>query len=190
MLGIIFEIPNEYGSYLSQIFRNVDLAKYTWCIEHADTHMVDDTGNGLTDKSLFDAEELTKEEYDQYPCPTVGFIDWNGTTSRRVYFKRPVVSGEEFAHRIASSKYYLVECDIKAYPPGAESTRTYIKTYDEFIDSDCQIILHYYDTLFIRLFCKDEKVAEAVLDNCKEFGFDNVEVLTPEFMKTIKFSIL
>ena len=148
MLGIYLNIPNGYGCYIDQIFKSIDVSKYKWDI------ITDDIfGGGDIEgrHGLFFQNQESQEMPD--------FID-----------------GETFKETISVNNYYILFADFKAYPP--ESRRSKIKSLDDFMNSDCEIVFLCADCSSVVCFCKNINVLVQIHSNCEYFNFENIEPIT------------
>jgi hypothetical protein len=53
-----------------------------------------------------------------------------------------------------------------------------MQTYEEYMNSDCQIVLLCIDSAYIDFFCKDESILEVVYKNCLSNDYENIKVLS------------
>ncbi|WP_312648952.1 DUF2691 family protein [Aminipila sp.] len=58
--GVSFQIPNEYGNYLSYLLEPLPYSDYQWLIDYNEIHLLH--GNELIDKPLFNDNLLTGNE--------------------------------------------------------------------------------------------------------------------------------
>lgn len=86
------------------------------------------------------------------------------------FFGADIISGEEFIKCISRDSYYIIFADIKAYPLSNEHSlgneHVEIKTLDDFLNSNCQMILLCTDCTFIEFYCKDRDILDKVYNNC------------------------
>ena len=97
------------------------------------------------------------------------------------------MSGEEFFNCISINGYYMIFADIKAYP--IKSNRVDIKTYDDYIKSDCQIIFLCADSSYIDFYSKDSKILDKAHENCIKYKFDKVMPITEENNTRTRISV-
>lgn len=86
-----------------------------------------------------------------------------------------VYNGTEFKKEIMNI-YYIVFLKFQAYFEGDYFYD--IHTYNEFKNSDCQIILLISDCENVEVFVKDLLVAESIYKNAVDNDFSNVEYIT------------
>lgn len=91
-------------------------------------------------------------------------------------FESETMEGPSFRKCIEMDQYLLIFADIKAFRPG-EATAD-VSTFDDFVNSACQLALFCTDVTNIEVYCKSETMLRTIIQNCKQFGFSNVEVLT------------
>ncbi len=97
---------------------------------------------------------------------------------KQVFFPTSVLNGVEFFKCISRDSYYMIFADIKAYPLGSE--RSEIKTYNDFVESNCEVILLCTDSMFIEFYSKKRNVLDRVYNNCIGENFEKVAYLTTE----------
>ena len=139
MFGLKFQIPNEYGNYINQIFHALDFNEYKWNIR--------------TDDIINDQE-------------------MNGIFTKRY------MDGETFSSSINEKNYYMIFVDIKAF--GIDGCYRDIETFNDFVESDCQIILLCTDSTFISFYCKKKEIMELVHNSCLANSFKNLEILSKD----------
>ena len=114
------------------------------------------------------------------------YKDKDNNLNTSIFFS-DVISGTEFLRCIQLNEYYLVFADIKAFKNGSPITN--ISSYEEFIDSDCEMALFCTDSEEIEFYCKDMKVIKQVINNCNQFAFKDFQILTEETDGRLNFSL-
>jgi len=94
------------------------------------------------------------------------------------FFGADVLNGEDFSKCISRDSYYMIFSDIKAYPLGSE--RIEIKTFEDFIKSNCEIVFLCTDSAFIEFYSKNREILEKVYENCITNDFEKVEFKSAE----------
>lgn len=102
-------------------------------------------------------------------------------------FDENTMNGLSFLKCIGMEKYYLVYADIKAFNNKTQITN--IETYDDFVNSDCEIALFCTDTVDVELYCKSKIILNKIIENCARFGFNDLEILTKEKDNRTRFSV-
>jgi len=103
-------------------------------------------------------------------------------------FNSNIMNGEEFLSCISIDDYYMIFADIKAYPVGYNYSE--IDSYEDYLISDCQIILLCADSTFIDFYSKDMTILEKVYENCINYGLEEVTTFTEENDSRTRMSIL
>jgi hypothetical protein len=88
------------------------------------------------------------------------------------------MNGEELKKIIESNKYYLIFANLKAYPKGANIKD--VVSYEEYLLSECQIVLLVIDSVYISVYCKDRESLEDLYNHIKKQGFESLEYITDE----------
>ncbi|MED0799829.1 DUF2691 family protein [Bacillus inaquosorum] len=80
------------------------------------------------------------------------------------FFKdNSVVEGAVFANHLKTNQYYTIFVELQAYPFG--QAVDLVQTYEEFIDSDCELVLLLADSSYVSIYCKDRNVIEKLFIN-------------------------
>ena len=100
-------------------------------------------------------------------------------------FEEPLFarSGEVWAgltlkRLLEDKEYYIIFQDLKAFPQGKDIVE--VKTYEEFLNSDCQLVLLVVDSCFVSIYCKNNKMIEDLFKNAKDRGYDHSEYITDD----------
>ncbi len=92
-------------------------------------------------------------------------------------FETDYYSGVDFLTRI-QRKHLILFLKLQAYFPGG--TFFDIKTYDEFLNSDCQILFLIYDCEWVEIYIKDKSVTDLLYKNAIDKGFKDILYITDE----------
>lgn len=101
------------------------------------------------------------------------FLYYENGERKEKFFKTDILNGKEFLECISRDKYYMIFADIKAYPVSTE--RIEIETFNDFLESNCEMVLLCTDTAFIEFYCKDRDILDKVYNNCICNGFEKVQ---------------
>ncbi|MFC9709604.1 DUF2691 family protein [Paenibacillus sp. NPDC056933] len=88
------------------------------------------------------------------------------------------MNGEELKKIIENNKYYLIFADLKAYPKGANIID--VTSYEEYVLSNCQLVLLVIDSVHITVYCRDLENIEDLYHHIKKHGFESLEYITDE----------
>lgn len=102
-------------------------------------------------------------------------------------FDNKIMCGDDFFRSIQMEKYYLINVNIQAFI--VDSPMSDIETYDDFANSTCEIALFCTDTVYIEVYCKNQKVLSEIISNCKKYNFEDLEILTEKTDNRINFGI-
>ena len=106
------------------------------------------------------------------------FLYFKNEDRREDFFDTDVMNGEEFFKCISRDSYYMIFVDIKAYSVGNKAIK--VETFDDFIRSNCKLVLLCTDSIFIEFYCKDRDILNAVYNNCMGEEFEEVLYKTIE----------
>ncbi len=85
--------------------------------------------------------------------------------------------GKDFEKYI-NKDHYVIFLKLEAF---GENTKKFdIHTYEEFQNSDCQILLLIYDCKYIEVFAKEKDVIQSIYENAKKKDFAEAEYITDE----------
>lgn len=71
--------------------------------------------------------------------------------------------------------YYLIFANIQGCRKN--SNRITIKSYQDFIKSNCEILIIIVDSIFVDFYAKDENILKIVKNNIKKYNFKNEKIL-------------
>lgn len=131
MIGIRFEIPNEFNQFLNDILENIEFKDCLWKIE------TDDIIKN-SEESLFDQE----------------------------IYKDP-----EFRKIISSNIYYITFANLQCY---TSNNFLEIRTYENFLKSDCYMLLIIVDNTFVDIYAKDSQILNKIRQNAIKYSFKNI----------------
>lgn len=83
--------------------------------------------------------------------------------------------GKDF-EKIINRDHYLIFLKLEVF--GENVKKVNIHTYEEFQNSDCQILILIYDCNYIELFSKEKDIIQSIYANLKEKDFAEVEYIT------------
>lgn len=92
----------------------------------------------------------------------------------KLLFEKDWISGTEFFREINTKSYYLIFVGIQAYPVGKNKTQ--IKTYNDFLNSECEMVFLCVDSIYVQIYSKNEQLLNKILGNCKRFQFEVKEI--------------
>ncbi|MEL7568270.1 MAG: DUF2691 family protein [Dehalobacterium sp.] len=104
---------------------------------------------------------------------TDDFLYYEHGEIQEQFFGADVMNANEFIKCISRDSYYMIFVDIKAYRLGSEHMK--IKTLEDFLKSDCEMILLCTDSTFIEFYCKDRDILDKVYNNCIGDNFVKTE---------------
>lgn len=83
-----------------------------------------------------------------------------------------------FLEELLEKESYIIFANFKAFPKGTDVVD--VLTYEEFIKSDCQLVLLVVDCEFSTIYCKDQAKLEDLYQNALLNGYDDVQYITNE----------
>ncbi|PTR88695.1 DUF2691 family protein [Bacillus anthracis] len=131
-MGVTFEIPNEYGNYLSDILE---------------------------------------------PLPTNEFL----------FDEDRILSGEKLYESSKNNTYYMIFVTLRGF--FKEGIIKAVSKYNEFLESDCKIILAVYDCSYVVFWCKDSQLISNMYMQAISKGYENVKYISEEDLIAHKYYI-
>ncbi|MCD1261412.1 DUF2691 family protein [Paenibacillus athensensis] len=98
-----------------------------------------------------------------------------------------ILEGEDLLQIIDSEEpQYIIFADLKAFPIGKQISQ--IDKYEDFLESDCELILLIVDSTYTSIYCKDVEVLNLLYANAKMIKVDSLAYITDDndFRKTLK----
>lgn len=103
------------------------------------------------------------------------------------FFRNNYFNGYDFKNKLVS-EHYVIFLKLQAYVDNA--TFTDIKTYDDFLQSDCEILLLIYDCDFVEIYAKDKKLISVFYNNAINNCWESVKYITKSANSRAKMDIL
>ena len=150
MRGISFKVNSSEKSVLSIILQNIDIEKLFCKITDDDITMDRDMTMNKDKTMNKDISIFTEEQ----------------------------VNGETFKNIISTVGYTVIFANIKAYPD--KSMNDSINDYDDFLKSNCILIILCSDLYDYEIYSKSEEMIEMIKYNCIKKGYDEIEYITEE----------
>lgn len=100
------------------------------------------------------------------------------TENNEQLFIEDIIDGEDFNKLISKNPYYAIFANIHIYIKGSKISK--IKTYEEFLNSECEIIILIIDSMNICIYVKDKEKLDKIELNAKKNEFKNIEYITDE----------
>jgi hypothetical protein len=88
------------------------------------------------------------------------------------------MDGRVLKELLENNEYYILFANFKAFPKEKEIIN--VQTYEEFLNSDCQLVLLVVDCVYATIYCKDQGKLEALCHNAIRNGYEDVEYITHE----------
>ncbi|WP_213621512.1 DUF2691 family protein [Paenibacillus sp. J22TS3] len=88
------------------------------------------------------------------------------------------MDGGHLKNIIENNEYYLIFQDLKAFPKGEAVAE--VRTYKEYLDSACQLVLLVIDSSYIEVYCKDREALESLYLNARIRGYSNLDYITDD----------
>ena len=173
IVGLQFEVENKRNNYLKKIFESIDLSVYYWEI--------------VSDQVLY--EENGKEEQGLFDTCIIDELKNRGlfkpNTAERMkkgfYDSHVLIDGKSIEKAIERDSYYFIFLDLKAY--SNNEVWGNIETYEDFVESNCELIFLCVDSAFIEIYGKNEMVLQTIHDNCIKNNFDAIKVISDDDAK-------
>jgi Protein of unknown function (DUF2691). len=97
------------------------------------------------------------------------------------------MDGSKLQQIIEYPKVYLIFLTLQAFPVHSEVIA--IRTYEEFLDSDCRFLLLIIDSVYVAMYGKDDTMLAALYHNAMNHGYENVQYITDDNDCRTKLSV-
>lgn len=101
-------------------------------------------------------------------------------------FEEEVLENLDFFNYIKSCEYYIISLNLKAYIGEIGK----IGNYNEFLKSNCEIIVLICDSIYVEIYCKNITNIEIIRANALKNNFVEVNYITDENDERNIFSVL
>lgn len=88
-------------------------------------------------------------------------------------FKEDIYFGLEFSKLIKNKKYYTVFLNLKLYDKNTNYDDD-IENYNDFLNSNCKLILIITDCEYVEIYSKDIKYLNIIKENAIKNNFSNI----------------
>lgn len=106
-------------------------------------------------------------------------------------FDNSYIDGKTFLNTIREKSYYVIFANIKAYPPN--SIPNDIEDYEEFIKSECELVLLCADVFYYAIYAKDNSTIKIIKNNAINNAIKNniydIQYITKENDGRTRFSV-
>ena len=93
------------------------------------------------------------------------------------FFNKEIYPGDEFSKAI-QEKHFIVFLKLQAY--SCVQNFQNISTYEDFKQSDCQILVLVYDCSFAEVYAKNKVVLQAVHQRATQMRYKNLTYITDQ----------
>ncbi|MBU3088235.1 DUF2691 family protein [Clostridium gasigenes] len=98
-----------------------------------------------------------------------------------------LIQGERLYNIAKINTYYLVFATLRAF--FKDGTVQSVRTYKEFLDSDCQIALAVYDCSYVMFWCKSNQTVTNMYSYALSKGYEDVEYISENDLLKEKYYI-
>ncbi|SHI05946.1 DUF2691 family protein [Clostridium grantii] len=89
-----------------------------------------------------------------------------------------IIQGEKLYNIAKTNTYYLIFVTLRAF--SKEETVEAVRTYKQFLESDCQIALGVYDCSYVMFWCKSDQLISKMYSYAVSKGYEDVEYINEE----------
>lgn len=107
-------------------------------------------------------------------------------SQRNKFFDQEIYASTIFQHKIQQN-HYLVFLKLEAYN---DRKATKIQSYNDFLNSDCQIVLLVYDCEYVEIYSKSSLEIKELYKNAKKASFANVQYISEEEQGRFSMNVL
>lgn len=88
------------------------------------------------------------------------------------------MDGRVLKELLENNEYYIIFANFKAFPQKKDVID--VQTYEEFLNSDCLLVLLVVDCEYATVYCKDQSKLEGLYHNAIRNGYEDVQYITNE----------
>lgn len=93
-------------------------------------------------------------------------------------FSTDCYNGQDFERISSKPSYYVVFLNLKAFITGDINIE--IKGYDDFLKSNCELIILVSDAIYMSIYAKNRNNIETIKFNAQKNNFQDIEYITQE----------
>lgn len=109
-------------------------------------------------------------------------------TSNEFFFDSERYIGNDFQKKVIDKNYYVIFANLQAYLSANDFIK--IDTYDDFQNSNCEIVILISDGIFVDVYAKDKNIIEAIRFNAQHNNFSEIAYITDENDNRTEFCAL
>lgn len=87
------------------------------------------------------------------------------------------IKGVDLQKRFQSDSYYTIFISLQAFP--SELT-TVITTYEDFVRSDCEMVILLADCTYLDIYCKNQQLIERLYQHALDLGVTDLHYISQE----------
>ncbi|MFZ5987723.1 MAG: DUF2691 family protein [Bacillota bacterium] len=110
------------------------------------------------------------------------YISGGGEFNGKSLFNENILQGKDFVDIINSNDYVMIFAEFKAFPDAVSISE--ISTYQDFINSTCQLIVLVVDSVYIDIYCKNDVIVEKLFENTEDKGYKEIEYIDESDTRT------
>ena len=98
-----------------------------------------------------------------------------------------ILSSHELKKFIVQDSYYVYFLNLQAYPKGSQNNS--IKTFEDFLNSSCEIVFLVNDGMYIEIYAKNHNLILQFIKNAEDIGSENIFIKTDKNDGRTKLSV-
>lgn len=102
------------------------------------------------------------------------------------FFETDSYSGLEF-YKCIQNKHYVIFLKTQAFFSKKKSAS--IRTYADFLKSECQLLLLVYDCEYIEVYAREESILRKIYENAISYNYENIECIETSSQMRKDFNI-
>lgn len=96
------------------------------------------------------------------------------TENNKSFFEENFYTSSIFRNFISKEKYYPIFLNLQLYKEWESLNKNKINNYNEFLNSDCELILFITDNEFVEIYSKNPKYLNTIYDNAIKNNYNNI----------------
>jgi len=134
--------------------------------------------------------------YDILECVNDKQFNWYNTIGQdeiylehmgRLLFDKDFYKGEDF-YQLIQKDHYVIFLKLQAYCKNGIFSE--VHTYNEFEESDCQLLLLIYDSKWFEIYAKDKTLVQALYEKAASLGYSDIHYKTDDNDHRTKMDVI
>ena len=111
----------------------------------------------------------------------------NQITNEDLFKEDKIIDGERLYNIVSINNYYTIFVNLYSFPKYADVKQ--INNYEEFLKSECNIVISIFDSSYVMVWCKDRKLVSNIYNYAITRGYIDVKWISDKDLIERKYYI-